>query len=141
MNWFLEYPAIRSRVMLGAGAWASSLDFFLYYRLNGWIQYEPGAKGVGVGGAGPINSSGVTKFCEVTGYSNANYSFDGEGQPILPGEKGVLSTLHFENMRDGLEDHAMLAVLRDLSPDDPAAVLKKSKLHHHQFIAHHNTIR
>ena len=36
-------------------------------------------------------------------HSNSNNSYDGEGQPILPGTHGVMSTLHFENMRDGYE--------------------------------------
>jgi hypothetical protein len=26
LNWYLEYPAIRSRLMLGAGAWSSGLE-------------------------------------------------------------------------------------------------------------------
>eukprot|EP01048_Picozoa_sp_COSAG05_P003713 COSAG05_NODE_178_length_14897_cov_619.335248_10_plen_131_part_00 len=30
---------------------------------------------------------------------------------------GPMSTLHFENMRDGFEDHAYLALLRSLCPD------------------------
>ena len=76
-------------------------SWFLYYRLNGWTQYQRGTPGVGVGGTGPINVTGVSPTCELTAYSNANYSYDGEGQPILPGLHGVMSTLHFENMRDG----------------------------------------
>ena len=95
LNWYVEYPAIRSRLMLGVASWFHQLDFFLYYRLNGWTQYEIGAKGVGVGGAGPINRTQVSQTLEVTGYSNANYSYDGEGQPVVPGPDGVLSTLHF----------------------------------------------
>ena len=38
LNFFVEYPAIRARLMLGVGAWHHALDFFLYYRLNGWEQ-------------------------------------------------------------------------------------------------------
>jgi hypothetical protein len=136
LNWYVEYPAIRSRIMLGTGAWSSGLDWFLYYRLNGWTQYEReldevGRRRVGVGNVGPINASGVSPTCEVTAYSNANYSYDGEGQPILPGLHGVMSTLHFENMRDGLEDHAYLAYLHKLCPDDPAATSVPERLFQH----------
>ena len=40
--------------------------------------------------------------------------YDGMGEMIVPGPHGALSTLHFENYRDGVEDHAYLALLRDL---------------------------
>ena len=85
LNFFLEYPAIRARLLLGVGAWQADLDFFLYYRLNGWQQYLPG-RCCGVGGVGPINASGVTPTLEVLTYSNrADSSFDGEAQMVLPG--------------------------------------------------------
>ena len=36
------------------------------------------------------------------------------GELIAPGPSGALSTIHFENIRDGLEDHAMLSMLQAL---------------------------
>lgn len=42
---------------------------------------------------------------EVVRYASAAYGYDGVGEMILPGPEGALSTLHFENYRDGLEDH------------------------------------
>ena len=51
---------------------------------------------------------------EVTRYLSAPYGYDGMGQLILPGPTGALSTIHFENIRDGLEDHALLVTLSDL---------------------------
>ena len=35
-------------------------------------------------------------------------------QTGVPGPEGALSTIHFENYRDGLEDHAYLVMLRGL---------------------------
>ena len=45
------------------------------------------------------------------GFASAAYGYDGLGQLILPGPTGALSTIHFENIRDGLEDHGYLALL------------------------------
>jgi hypothetical protein len=51
---------------------------------------------------------------QVAGYASAAYGYDGLGQLILPGPTGALSTIHFENIRDGLEDHGYLALLSQL---------------------------
>ena len=96
-------------------------DAFLYYRLNKWSQYSRRAGGVGAGGAGPLNGSSVTRTLEVMGYASADYGYDGMGQLIIPGPTGALSTLHFENIRDGLEDHGYLALLRQLVQKAQAA--------------------
>lgn len=39
---------------------------------------------------------------------------DGDGELVCPGPNGPLSTLQFENIRDGLEDFEYYWVLRDL---------------------------
>ena len=126
LNWYIEYPAIRSRLLVGAGAWKSGLEFFLYYRINGWTQYQHGAPGVGaVGGDGPLGNN-VSRSMNVGGYANANYSYDGEGQLALPGPQGVWSTLHLENIRDGFDDHRYLTLLEQLSPEAAAAAVPAS---------------
>ena len=126
LNWFIEYPAIRSRLLVGAGAWKSGLEFFLYYRINGWTQYQRGAPGVGaVGGDGPLGH-GVSRTMNVEGYANSNCSYDGEGQLAVPGPKGLWSTLHLENIRDGFDDHRYLALLAQLSPAGAAAAVPDS---------------
>lgn len=39
LNWGLELPAIRSRLLMGFGMWKGDSDAFLYFRLNKWSQY------------------------------------------------------------------------------------------------------
>lgn len=143
LNWKLELPAIRSRLLLGIGAFSDEAHAFLYWRLNKWSQYDRSPV-AGAGGVGPLNASGVTKTMEVNGWADAackkaretqpaefSCQFqrflrvvvgkldgeDGMGEVILPGPAGALSTIHFENIRDGLEDHLLLSMLRQLVAD------------------------
>ena len=40
LNFFSQYPAIRSRLLMGAAAWKYRPDGFLYYRISGWRHYK-----------------------------------------------------------------------------------------------------
>ena len=44
---------------------------------------------------------GVTPTLEVLDMRYASASYDGEAMLILPGPEGMLSTLHFDSLRDG----------------------------------------
>lgn len=109
LNWALELPVIRSRILMGVAMHSGHAGAFLYYRLNKWSQYAASA-----GTGGPLGTGDVTTTMEVTGYRSAPYGYDGMGQLILPGMNGALSTIHFENIRDGLEDHSLLDQLSQL---------------------------
>ena len=62
----------------------------------------------------------------MTTFANRDESMDGEAQFVLPGPDGPMSTIHFENMRDGFEDHGYLALLHSLCPSsDQTTVPKK----------------
>ena len=84
LNWKVELPVIRSRLLLGLGALSDGVEAFLYYRLNKWTQYvrSPIA---GAGGRGPLNRTSVTPTMEVTGFAYAPYGNDGMGELIAPG--------------------------------------------------------
>ena len=68
---------------------------------------NPASPAVAPYGKGPLDGTpaSITPSMEVVRYASAAYGYDGVGEMILPGPEGALSTLHFENYRDGLEDH------------------------------------
>lgn len=98
LNFFCQYPAIRSRLLMGAAAWKYQPDGFLYYRISGWRYYDK-----------PIDSGPLTAW---KAYHQPGP--DGDGELICPGPNGPLSTLQFENLRDGIEDFEYYWVLADL---------------------------
>ena len=57
---------------------------------------------------------GVTPTLEVLDMRYASASYDGEAMLILPGPEGMLSTLHFDSLRDGLEDFEYYHLLSEL---------------------------
>jgi len=96
LNFFCQFPAIRSRLLMGVATWKYKPDGFLYYRLSGWPKYD-----------GPINEGPITNW-------KPYFVPDGDGELICPGPNGPLSTLQFENLRDGIEDYEYYWVLNDL---------------------------
>ena len=59
LNWGLQLPAIRSRLLMGAAMWAGDSDGFLYYRLNKWTQYaaNPASPAAAPWCKGPVDAS------------------------------------------------------------------------------------
>eukprot|EP01051_Picozoa_sp_SAG22_P000323 SAG22_NODE_7_length_40155_cov_25.241356_36_plen_176_part_00 len=99
LNWYVEYPAVRSRLLMGVAAWKQQSDFYIYYGLGGWSSFSDHN---GYSPAGKPEA--LTPFLEVTDVRYTASSYDGEALLVLPGPKGMLSTIHFENLRDGLEE-------------------------------------
>ncbi len=99
LNWFVQYPAIRARLLMGAATWKYQPDGFLYYRVAGWIYHDQ-----------PITSGPMTDW--LPRYHPGLP--DGDGQIICAGPDGPLSTIRLENIRDGLEDYEYWWLLRDL---------------------------
>jgi len=100
-NFFIEYPAIESRLLTGVFPWKYQPDGFLYYAIN-------------IGSGGHLNGTrGDTPLCEWNPQSFKTYN--GDGCLFYPGLDGPISTIRLENFTDGLEDYEYFWLLRDLS--------------------------
>jgi len=99
LNWFVQYPAIRSRLLMGVAARKYNVDGFLYYRVAGWNNNEQPITG------GPY-TEWIPKYHQTLP--------DGDGMIICAGPDGPLSTVRLENIRDGIEDYEYYWVLDDL---------------------------
>eukprot|EP01045_Picozoa_sp_COSAG04_P042536 COSAG04_NODE_13486_length_604_cov_0.976238_1_plen_200_part_01 len=112
----MEVPAIQSRILLGAAAWQTKIDQYLYYGLDGWRQYY---RGYTPEGSGAWVGRNMTSNLDLLDFRNQGAGHDGEGLVLVPGPpisryRGILTTLHVENLRDGLEDYECLVLLRSL---------------------------
>ena len=36
---YVEYPAVRSRLLMGTAAWKHKVDMYLYYELGSWSPF------------------------------------------------------------------------------------------------------
>jgi len=101
-NWFIEYPVIESRLLMGAMSHKYQVDGFLYYLINnGWERNKQ------VISHGPYTDWDPAS-CENSKKKWAN----GDGNLIYPGPDGPLASLRLANIRDGLEDYEYLYLLR-----------------------------
>lgn len=101
-NWFVEYPAIEARLLMGEQAFFSGAEGYLYYQLSRWVheQYsKPISKPIT---GGPLTDWDPRSF----------RTYNGDGSVFCPGPDGPLSTVRLENIRDGLEDYEYLWMLR-----------------------------
>ncbi len=98
-NWFVEYPAIEARLLMGVMAWKYQQDGFMYYFLN---RLAPGNDK-------PIDDG---PLCQWNPHSAG--AFSGDGCVFYYGIDGPVSTIRLENITDGLEDYECFWVLRDL---------------------------
>jgi len=96
-NIFLEYPAIESRLLMGAMTAKYRPDGFLYYQTSLWQAKEPIQKG------------------PFTNWDPRSYrDFHGDGSWLCMREGGLpVPTLRLENYRDGLEDYAYVRILEE----------------------------
>lgn len=97
-NWFVEYAAIESRLLMGAMTAKMRPDGFLYYSLTIWNDNQP------------IESGPFTQWDPV---SWTVYHGDGSLLCAGPGGKPV-PTIRLENYRDGLEDFAYACILEEI---------------------------
>ncbi|MBT7297909.1 MAG: DUF4091 domain-containing protein [Victivallales bacterium] len=101
-NWFIEYPAIEARLLMGEQAFFAGTEGYLYYQLSRWVhrQYDdPITK--------PIVKGPLTDW-DPRSFNDNN----GDGSVFCAGPDGPLSTIRLENIRDGLEDYEYLWMLR-----------------------------
>jgi hypothetical protein len=101
-NWFIEYPAIDARLLMGEQAFFAGTEGYLYYQLSRWVHrvyQEPITR--------PIDSGPLTDW-DPRSYNDYN----GDGSVFCAGPDGPLTTIRLENIRDGLEDYEYLWMLR-----------------------------
>ncbi|MEN6355676.1 MAG: glycoside hydrolase domain-containing protein [Armatimonadota bacterium] len=97
-NWFVEYDAIESRLLMGAMTAKYRPDGFLYYSLALWNDNMPIT-------SGPFTNWNPKSFGEHNG--------DGSIFCCGPGGKPI-PTIRLENYRDGLEDFAYVKILESI---------------------------
>ena len=104
-NFFVDYPAIDERI-IGWLSWKHGISGFEYWSTISWGQEN-------------INGQGGKKWPDVPWHLA---KFAGDGYLCYPGPDGQpLSSVRFENLRDGFEDYEYLWLLRDKLPRLAAA--------------------
>lgn len=100
-NLFVDYPAIDARI-IGWLSWKLDIEGFEYWSVSSWSRC--------------LKSMGGKKFVDrVDSRWNANSfgKYNGDGYLVYPGPKHtILSSIRFEALRDGFEDHEYLAILQ-----------------------------
>ncbi len=100
-NWFVEYPAIEARLLLGAMTFKYRAGGYLYYSMANWpIELQ----------TGPITSGPYTNWDPRTLLHPKGWA-DGDGSLFCAGPNGPIPTIRLENIRDGLEDYEYLHLL------------------------------
>jgi hypothetical protein len=94
-NFYVEYDAIESRLFMGAMPRTHRPDGFVYWSTTWWWNNDK-----------PISEGPYTDWNPHTGASN------GDGSLICAGKDGPLTTIRFENFRDGLEDYEYYSLLK-----------------------------
>lgn len=106
-HWFVEYPAIEARLLMGVMPWKHQPQGFLYYTFNRLNWDDPrGPQNRG----NPINDGPLCKWSPDSLGGNVN----GDGCLFYYGTDGLVSTIRLENLTDGLEDYEYFWVLNDL---------------------------
>jgi hypothetical protein len=102
-NFFVEWPAIEPRLLMGLMAYKCQTGGFLYYQIAKWlIAYHHPA-------GGWITSGPYTNWDPQCDTGN-----NGDGSLCCAGPDGPIPTIRMENIRDGLEDYEYLKLLADL---------------------------
>ncbi len=97
-NWFVEYAAIESRLLMGAMTAKYRPDGFLYYSLSIWNKNQPIEDG-------PFTSWNPVSWTV----------YHGDGSLLCSGPGGrPVPTIRLENYRDGLEDFAYALILEEI---------------------------
>ena len=93
-NFFVDYDVIGTRLMMGAMIEKYRPDGYGYWGTNYWRYNDH-----------PITEGPYTDWNPRTDMTN------GDGSLYAPGEDGPLTTIRFENIRDGLEDYEYYRLL------------------------------
>ena len=111
-NWFIEYPAMDARILMGFMYWQFKPQGFLYYSLALWEIFEKTEDGKWRDGIDVRQKcmSGAP-LTDWAGYSWRDHN--GDGTVIYPGKNGPLASTRLKNIRDGLEDYWYLKILSE----------------------------
>jgi hypothetical protein len=105
-NWFIEYPAIEARLLWWMD-YQQRVPGFLYYATN--LRHHQ------------------NELMRLDGHNKTNWipaswrTANGDGCFIYSGPEGPISTIRFENIRDGIEDTELLYLLEKKLGDKGAA--------------------
>lgn len=101
-NWFVEYPALEARLLWWM-AYQQRVQGFLYYAVNRW----PGQDEI-------LRLVGANK----TNWNPASFrTANGDGSLFYAGPDGPVTSVRFENVRDGIEDFELLHLLAENAGD------------------------
>jgi len=117
-NWFNGYPPIDTRMLMGPMSHQANVEGVLYYATNRWPKEDRGDQLL-------VDDGILSKWNPATFYGTA-----GDGSLYYPGHDGPLSSLRFENVRDGLEDYNLMQVLRRTlaeHPDAPRGLIQRDE--------------
>lgn len=114
-NWFIEYPAIESRLLTGSMSYMYKTGGFLYYLVNLWGNNKERIE------SGPYTNwnGACLEYRPGTLWAN------GDGSLLCPGPDGPLSTIRLENIRDGFEDYDYFMTL--LALREKAATMEQTE--------------
>lgn len=103
-NCFVESRAIEARLMMGAMSYKYQAGGVLYFMTNGWSLNDK-----------PISTGPYTDWFPGNGKSRDGVYANGDGSVFCPGPDGPVTTIRYENIRDGLEDYEYLHMLADVA--------------------------
>ncbi len=113
LDFFVEYPAIRSRLLAGAAPWHYDVDGFLYYKVAGWscdvLRDKPLSSVAHCYNGSFIRADGGPRT-SWRPYGAGGFP-DGDGEIMSPGATGPMATVQMKNWRDGSEDYEYLHLL------------------------------
>ena len=125
-NWYIQYPAIEARLLLGAMTFKYDAHGFLYYAVSNWgwhLSSEDAERPLKdtlppMPRNTPITGGPYTNWRPTVNYSEKyNGDLDGDGSLYCagPASVGPLPTIRLENVRDGLEDYEYLQLVKNVA--------------------------
>ena len=103
-NFFVESPAIEARLLMGAMSYKYQAGGVLYFMTNIWRLNDH-----------PITSGPYTDWFPGIGKSREGVYANGDGSIFCAGPDGPVTTIRYENIRDGLEDYEYLYKLAEVA--------------------------
>ncbi|MFQ3549234.1 MAG: glycoside hydrolase domain-containing protein [Armatimonadota bacterium] len=132
-NWFIDYPLIESRIIFWQ-TWKYRIPGFLYYAINLWrtnrLGEESGSHIILSDNPEDIEKLKQGKKWPDVGWNTFTFANNnGDGHLIYPGPDGKpISSIRFENIRDGIEDYEYFVILDELVKKAEQKGLNDSKL-------------
>ena len=100
-NLFVDYPALDARI-IGWLSWKLDIEGFEYWSVSSWTRCLK-----------TMGGKKVIDQVDSKWSANSFGKYNGDGYLTYPGPNNVLlSSIRFEALRDGFEDHEYLAILK-----------------------------